>query len=184
MHSRGWRLWIFAGVAAVVAAAAYAGVAGRRPPRSIPETAAPQATAAQVARLLEKVPESYLQMQVPPAVASDQTAERRAPAQYRLYCASCHGERGDGTGAGGVALHPRPIDFTDPAFRDSPPGAAYYIIAHGSQGTGMAPWRGALSDADIWALVRYIYREFAGRDVAAAVAGPDPAPDPEGVTAR
>jgi caa(3)-type oxidase subunit IV len=35
---------------------------------------------------------------------------------FNLVCGSCHGTAGDGTGPAGVALTPRPANFTDPAF--------------------------------------------------------------------
>jgi caa(3)-type oxidase subunit IV len=39
-----------------------------------------------------------------------------APQMFGIVCASCHGAAGDGTGAAGLALNPRPANFTDPAF--------------------------------------------------------------------
>lgn len=39
-----------------------------------------------------------------------------ATSTFNLVCGSCHGTTGEGNGAAGVALNPRPANFTDPAF--------------------------------------------------------------------
>jgi mono/diheme cytochrome c family protein len=40
---------------------------------------------------------------------------------YNKKCVACHGADGKGTGPAAAAFHPRPNDFTDPAFwKDNP----------------------------------------------------------------
>jgi caa(3)-type oxidase subunit IV len=59
---------------------------------------------------------------------------------YGIVCASCHGAAGDGTGAAGAALDPRPADFTDPEFwatRDM--DRIVNVIANGAVAVGGSP---------------------------------------------
>ena len=63
-----------------------------------------------------------------------------APNMFGLVCASCHGAAGDGTGAAGLALDPRPASFTDPAFwaeRDMDRIVA--VITNGGASVGRSP---------------------------------------------
>ena len=63
-----------------------------------------------------------------------------APSTFGLVCASCHGAAGDGTGAAGLALDPRPANFTDPAFwatRDM--ASIVNVITNGGAAVGKSP---------------------------------------------
>ena len=63
-----------------------------------------------------------------------------APNMFGLVCASCHGAAGDGTGAAGLALDPRPASFTDPTFwaeRDMDRIVA--VITNGGASVGRSP---------------------------------------------
>jgi mono/diheme cytochrome c family protein len=63
-----------------------------------------------------------------------------APNMFGLVCASCHGPAGDGTGAAGLALNPRPANFTDPAFwatRDR--DRIVNVITNGAVAVGGSP---------------------------------------------
>ena len=72
-----------------------------------------------------------------------------APGMFGLVCGSCHGTAGDGTGAAGLALDPRPANFTDPAFwaeRDLHPvfssrdrARIVQVIANGGASVGRSP---------------------------------------------
>ena len=71
-------------------------------------------------------------------------------------CVLCHGELGDGKGSMGAAFVPPPRNFTcGPMMRDLPDGQLFWIIKHGSPGTGMMafPW---LPDEEVWQLIHYI----------------------------
>jgi caa(3)-type oxidase subunit IV len=75
-----------------------------------------------------------------------------AQASFGLICSSCHGAAGDGTGAAGVALDPKPADFTDPTFWESRDrDRIITVIREGAAAVGgsplMAPW-GALYDEE------------------------------------
>ncbi len=83
-------------------------------------------------------------------------------AVYELKCLLCHGEKGDGKGAGAEQLLPRPRDFTrglykvrstankTPADQD-----IFRVITEGMPGTSMPGWA-VLSEKDRWNLVAYL----------------------------
>ena len=44
--------------------------------------------------------------------------KKKAKQQFQTFCASCHGTSGKGDGPAGMALNPKPRDWTDPAWQD------------------------------------------------------------------
>ena len=102
------------------------------------------------------------------ALAADVTTARAqgdanaGKAVYEAKCLLCHGEKGDGKGAGAELLLPRPRDFTKglykirstenrtPADRD-----IYRMITEGMPGTSMPGWA-VLPERDRWNLVAYL----------------------------
>ncbi len=73
-----------------------------------------------------------------------------------VACVMCHGELGDGKGVMGTAFVPPPRNFTcDVMMRNLQDGQLFWIIKHGSPGTGMMafPW---LHDEEVWQLIHYI----------------------------
>ena len=93
-------------------------------------------------------------------------AGARAPAPagaslYALYCASCHGARGDGDGPVAQALDPQPARHSDGnTMNGLSDDYLFRVIAEGGAAVGksplMAPWGGTLDDAQIRALVAFI----------------------------
>lgn len=78
-------------------------------------------------------------------------------------CFTCHGADGDGKGPGGAKLNPAPRNFKHHGFwRHRTEGELFWVIKHGSPGTGMIGFGQVLSDEEIWALIQY-ERTFAGR---------------------
>ncbi len=84
-----------------------------------------------------------------------------AAGMYREMCAVCHGTggKGDGPAAEGMAVKPR--DHTDAAYMNSLTDAQVFeIISRGGAAVGkfagMPAWGQALSEQQIWDLVRYI----------------------------
>ncbi len=83
---------------------------------------------------------------------------------YGQKCAICHGEKGDGNGDAAYLLYPRPRDFTQAVFkiRSTPSGTLptdedlFRTVSEGMAGTAMVPWKGELSEREIWALVYHI----------------------------
>ncbi len=77
-------------------------------------------------------------------------------------CFTCHGAGGDGKGPGGAKLNPAPRNFQHHGFwRHRTEGELFWVIKHGSPGTGMIGFGQVLSDEEIWALIQY-ERTFAG----------------------
>lgn len=84
-----------------------------------------------------------------------------APSTFGLVCASCHGAAGDGTGAAGLALDPRPANFTDPAFwaeRDM--ARIVTVITNGGASVGRSPlmvgWSASFTAEQIQELADYV----------------------------
>jgi caa(3)-type oxidase subunit IV len=84
-----------------------------------------------------------------------------APNMFNLVCASCHGTAGDGTGAAGLALDPRPATFTDAAFwaeRDR--ARIVNVIANGGASVGRSPhmvgWSASFTAEQIEQLADYV----------------------------
>lgn len=115
-----------------------------------------------------------------PRVPADKLAEARAltnplPASPEIIekgrllyngkgiCFTCHGPNGDGKGSAGAKLNPAPRNFRHHGFwRHRAEGELFWVIKHGSPGTGMVGFGQVLSDEEIWALIQY-ERTFARR---------------------
>lgn len=121
----------------------------------------------------------------------------RADAQgdYRRYCATCHGARGNGAGPAATYLAPRPRDFTTGAFkfRSTPSGALptdadiLLVITQGLRGTSMTGWKDALPTARRRALVGVIKSfspRFRTEPVPPPLVLPAPTPEDAGSLAR
>ncbi len=89
---------------------------------------------------------------------------------FRVNCAACHGEVGDGKGvlatgsAEDVGVKEEvghrsvaPANFTDPDLLGASPALLHGKILRGGMGTGMPYWGPILTDAQIWALVDYLW---------------------------
>lgn len=102
------------------------------------------------------------------AVASGEApaAPAEAPGQksYETYCVACHGANGKADGPAAIAMNPRPRDFTDKAWQGKVDDAHIHkVIKEGGPAVGlsptMAPWGGAINDAEIDNVVKYV-RQF------------------------
>ncbi len=93
--------------------------------------------------------------------AGESAPEPDGASLYGLYCASCHGARGDGDGPVAQALDPQPARHSDGATMNGlSDDYLFQVIAEGGPAVGksplMAPWGGTLDDAQIRALVAFI----------------------------
>ena len=91
-------------------------------------------------------------------LAGDPAAGQHA---YALYCASCHGARGDATGPLASSLRTRPADHTAGAYMNTVSDEYLFaVIADGGAAVGksteMAAWGGTLADAQIRDLIAFI----------------------------
>lgn len=89
---QGLCVWVLAGSSALLAACSSGGAAST-------SSAAPNVTATQA--------------------ADRELSEGEAKREYQNRCATCHGDSGKGDGPGGVALSPKPRDYTDAAWQKS-----------------------------------------------------------------
>ena len=93
------------------------------------------------------------------APASTPESIERGAALFKANCVACHGEKGDGKGPAAVAFTPPPRNFTDPKAkwtRGHAPEQIFTTVTHGVDGTGMAGFGGALTDAQRWDLVHFV----------------------------
>ncbi|MBV6493827.1 MAG: hypothetical protein LDLANPLL_01851 [Turneriella sp.] len=78
-------------------------------------------------------------------------------------CATCHGEQGHGDGVAGAALKPKPRKFTDAKWKfGSDLKTVIHTIENGSPGTGMAPYKDAMTADEIKAVAEYV-RKLGGK---------------------
>lgn len=71
-------------------------------------------------------------------------------------CFTCHGLSGRGDGPAGATLNPPPRNFHHRGFwRHRSEGEIFWVIKNGSPGSGMIPFGGALTDEEIWSLIKY-----------------------------
>jgi mono/diheme cytochrome c family protein len=101
--------------------------------------------------------------QSPPADAEGAAAAdpARGKVHYQALCASCHGASGAGDGPAGLALDPRPASHADGGYMNALSNEHLFkVIKEGGAAVGksplMAPWGGALSDAQIRDVVAYV----------------------------
>ncbi len=84
------------------------------------------------------------------------TAQGRA--LYQRYCASCHGEKGEG---GGLAAHtlstPPPAIGVKSMTPELTPSLAYNVISVGVRGTSMPAFSASLTPQQRWNIINYVY---------------------------
>ena len=72
-------------------------------------------------------------------------------------CVTCHGAQGKGDGPVGAALKPKPRNFADAAWKNGTDLASVIkTINNGIAGSGMAPYKGVLTDEEIKAVADYM----------------------------
>lgn len=105
-----------------------------------------------------------------PAKAPDTPADSNAAieadakvgkADYQIYCASCHGEAGEGDGPVAQALNPKPARHNDGAYMNPlTDDYLFKVIKFGGLSVGkssmMAPLGGSLSDQQIRNVIAFI----------------------------
>jgi mono/diheme cytochrome c family protein len=73
---------------------------------------------------------------------------------YTLYCASCHGKKGEANGPDTDKLAVKMLSFQDERVRNQSPGALYWKI---TEGRGEMPsFKGKISEEQKWQLVEYV----------------------------
>ena len=74
---------------------------------------------------------------------------------FKTNCATCHGDTGLGDGPAGAALDPAPKNL---AYLQAQAGDDYLFwrITTGKEGTSMVPWKGILTEEQIWQAVAFL----------------------------
>ncbi len=73
---------------------------------------------------------------------------------YKLYCAICHGTKGKGDGIAGMAIKPRPSNFTKDIVQNQTDGAVFWKMTEGK--APMASYKETLTEEQRWQLVNFI----------------------------
>ncbi len=74
---------------------------------------------------------------------------------YQNNCEPCHGPQGHGDGPAGAALQPPPKNLTQLS-KAAGDDYLFWRISTGRPGTAMPPWKGILSEEQIWQVISYI----------------------------
>jgi len=84
----------------------------------------------------------------------DNKAWKKVDETYKILCAICHGDKGLGDGIAGIALNPRPANFTLDRVQKQSDGALFWKMTNGKP--PMAPYKDTLTEEQRWQLVNYI----------------------------
>ena len=94
----------------------------------------------------------------PVVIRHDPRPFRSGQRLFLKNCAACHGERGAGNGPGGKYQPKTPADFTDARRHASGHRPLYTAkIRRGGMGTGMPYWGSIFTEAELSALVDYLW---------------------------
>ena len=74
---------------------------------------------------------------------------------FKTNCESCHGPQGHGDGPAGAALDPAPKNLAE-LQAQAGDDYLFWRINTGKEGTSMVPWKGILTDEQIWQVVSFI----------------------------
>ncbi|RME88944.1 MAG: cytochrome c [Anaerolineae bacterium] len=75
---------------------------------------------------------------------------------YTTYCASCHGDTGLGDGPAAASLDPAPANLQELA-ATADDDFLFWRISEGVSGTAMVPWKGTLSEEQIWQVISFLH---------------------------
>jgi len=100
---------------------------------------------------------------ISPPIAGTRADYLQGRAIFTLYCAQCHGSRGDGKGPAaygvpGGYIRPQPAVFPETGHDFKSYGQYVWKVREGVETTNMPPWKEALSDEEIFAVIFYIQR--------------------------
>jgi cytochrome c553 len=115
-----------------------------------------------VASAADKAPKASVPKSSPAAKGSAflGSAEKGAE-KYKVFCVTCHGEKGDGNGPAGANLNPKPGNFTDAArAAELTDQYVYEMIKEGGLSKGrsalMVPWKTSLTEDDLLNVTAYV----------------------------
>ena len=74
---------------------------------------------------------------------------------FKTNCEACHGPQGHGDGPAGAALDPAPKNLAD-LQTQATDDYLFWRINTGKEGTSMVPWKGILTDEQIWQVIVFV----------------------------
>jgi mono/diheme cytochrome c family protein len=74
---------------------------------------------------------------------------------FKTNCESCHGPQGHGDGPAGAALDPAPKNLAE-LQTVATDDYLFWRINTGKEGTSMVPWKGILTDDQIWQVIAFV----------------------------
>ena len=74
---------------------------------------------------------------------------------FNANCVPCHGPQGHGDGPAAAALDPAPKNLAELQVQVDD-DYLFWRINTGKDGTSMAPWKGILTDEQIWQVISFI----------------------------
>lgn len=86
--------------------------------------------------------------------AKDTDSWKKVEGTFKSLCVICHGEKGLGDGIAGMALTPRPANFTSDRVQKQSDGAIFWKLTTGN--SPMASYKESLTKEQRWQLVNYI----------------------------
>ncbi len=104
----------------------------------------------------QRIPAETVQFGERPVSAPPVTLSllERGQERYRIFCAPCHSELGDGHGMAVLRGFPSPPNYTLPRLRKAPPEAFYNVITNGFG--VMYSFARRVPPDDRWAIAAYI----------------------------
>ena len=73
---------------------------------------------------------------------------------FTQFCVMCHGDKGKGDGVAGLALNPRPANYTLPQTQLQSDGVLFWKMTTGRP--PMASYKDILTETQRWQLVNYL----------------------------
>ena len=97
---------------------------------------------------------------LPNAFADSANLETGRDIFYK-HCKACHGDKGNGKTFAANVLNPPPKNFTaEKSKKELTKERMIHSVTKGRKGTAMMPWESNLTQAEIQAVVHYIFKKL------------------------
>jgi cytochrome c oxidase cbb3-type subunit I/II len=101
-------------------------------------------------------------------ISGSQQDFQTGQALYNVYCAQCHGDKGDGNGPAsssvpGGYISPQPADFNETGGDFKTIGQYVWKVTNGVETTNMPQWKEALNDNEKYQIIYYV-QSFSSAD--------------------
>jgi cytochrome c oxidase cbb3-type subunit I/II len=100
-------------------------------------------------------------------ISGSQQDFQTGKALYIMFCAQCHGDKGDGNGPASITtggyISPQPADFNETGSDFETIGQYVWKATQGVETTNMPPWKQAMDDTERYQVIYYI-QSFSSAD--------------------